>query len=191
MFYNSLIYFCYYYNLVVNGVYSFYRELLDRITLPPPPVFVYKVIKFTEPEGEIETDPEDLTDAYIRGLPILVQPDKTRAEYRVTWKRNKTYRIVRSDPSDPSPNHEMFAGILPDPRKRIVMAVLNNPVDNISEDVMNRVLKFAGPRHDFFGNKRLRMRWLFENDDVLPESQLHLLYTDGKLLKFRPDDLLI
>eukprot|EP00959_Pyramimonas_sp_CCMP1952_P103576 2166171-Pyramimonas_sp.AAC.1 len=110
MFYDTLIYFCYYYNYVVTGVYSFYRELLNRITLPPSPVFVYKVIKFTEPAGEIETDPEDMTDAYTKGLPILVQPDNTRMEYRVTWKRNKTYRIVRSDPSDPSPNHEMFAG---------------------------------------------------------------------------------
>lgn len=191
MFYNTMIYFLYYYNYVVSGVYGFYRELLDRLTLPPSPVFVYKVLRFTEPEGEIEEQPMDLTDAYIRGSPILVEPDKTRVEYRVTWKRNKRYRVVRSDPTDPSPNHEMFAGVLPDPKKRIVMAVLNNPEENLSENVINRVLKFAGPRHDFFENKRLRMRWLFENDDLLPDSQLHLLYTDGKLLKFKPDDLMI
>ena len=191
MFYNTLFYCLYYYNCVVGSVYAFYRELVERITLPPPPVFVYKVLKFYEPENEIEEPPEDLTDAFVSGLPILVQPDKTRAEYRVTWKRDKRYRVIRSDPSDPSPTHEMFAGVMPDPKQRIVMAVLNNPVENVSENVLNRVLKFAGPRHDFFGNKRLRMRWLFENDDVLPESQLHLLYTDGKLLKFKPDDLMV
>lgn len=187
MFYNTLLYFCYYCTSITENAYAFYRELLDRLTIPPSPVIVYKVVHI----GEFDTDTEDVTDAYIKGLPISVQSDQTRAEYRVTWKRNKKYRIVRSDPTDPSPNHEMFAGVLPDPMKRIIMAVLHNPVENISESVMQRVLKFAGPRHDFFGNKRMRMCWLFENDELLPESQLHLLYTNGKLLKFEPDDLLI
>ena len=85
----------------------------------------------------------------------------------------------------------MFASVTVDPRQRIAMAILNNPVESKTDDVIQRVLKFAGPNHNFFGNKDFRMRWMFENDDLLPESELHLLYTDGRLLKYGPDDLLI
>lgn len=201
-----LFYVWYYYSYVVNSVYDFYREFVDRLTIPPPPAMVYKVVCFPtvtecaccentdsprdeKPECVCCAPEKDMTHEYQIGRAIRPTPEY-RVEYRVQWKRSRKYRVVCSRDTDPSPHHDMFASVKPDPRKCIAMAVLNNPVESKSADVIQRVLKFAGPNHDFFGHNAFRMRWMFEHDDLLPESELHLLYTDGRLIKYGPDDIL-
>jgi hypothetical protein len=213
IFYNTVLYWLYYYNYVVNGIFEFYHEFVDRLTIPPPPAVVYKVLRVPneieenaekesnqkeieenaehkEPETHQLVDAIDCTRDYHRGIKI-VPDDHYRVEYRLTWRRHRKYRVVCLDASDPSPCHDMFAGVSPDPKQRIVMAVLHNPKENLNENVIERVLKFAGPKNDFFGNKRLCMGHLFANDDLLPDTMLHMLYTDGRLLKYLPNDPLL
>jgi hypothetical protein len=172
----------YYYTCVVN----FYTELLNRVTIKPPPLFVYKVLKVTDEHQE------DLTDTYLNGGDIQTPDDVSWVEYRFTWKRDKKYRVVCTHPEEPGPSHDMLARANgTSNHKRIVMAVLVNPSANIEENVIDRVYKFAGPRSDFFGNKHLRMKHLFYNDDIDSETVLKVLWSDGSLLSYEPDTTLI
>jgi hypothetical protein len=116
---------------------------------------------------------------YFKGLPLESHPDR-RVEHRVTWNGSK-YRVINE-----APRYDMFVRR---ESKKILMAVLHNPVENAEENVLERVVKFAGPNHDFF-ESNVRMRWLFESDDVLDDTVLVLLMSNGAILKFAPDDVI-
>lgn len=164
---------CYYMMYYYSYVVTFYSDLFNRLTMKFPPLMVYKVMQVTD-DGY-----EECTDLYFKGLPLKSHSDQ-RIEYRVTWNRAK-YRVVNE-----SPRYDMF---LRRDAKKIIMAVLHNPVENVEENVIQRVVKFAGPNHDFFETD-VRMRWLFESDDVLDETVLVLLMSNGAILKFEPDDVI-
>ena len=174
--------------LLLNAMYyytclkNFYAELLARVTLKPSPMFVYKVIRNV---GDSE---QDITDPYLNGVDVQPTPDDDSwVEYRLTWKRDKKYRVVCVSPGDPGPSHDMLVRKNSSAKKCIVMAVLVNPTENIEEHVLDRVYKFAGPQHDFFENKNLRMKHLFRNDDLEPDTVLKLLWSDGSLITYEPD----
>ena len=163
------MYMMYYYTRAV----SFYADVFHRLTMKFPPLMVYKVMQVTE-DGY-----EECTDLYFKGLSLRSHSDQ-RIEHRVTWNGSK-YRVVNE-----SPRYEMFTRR---ETKKIIMAVLHNPVENVEENVIHRVVKFAGPNHDFFESE-LRMRWMFESDDVLDETVLVLLMSNGAIMKFAPDDFI-
>ena len=165
-----LMYMTYYYSRVV----AFYSDLFNRLTMKLPPLMVYKVMRVTDDDGY-----EECTGLYFKGLPLESRVDQ-RLEYRVTWNQSN-YRVVNE-----SPRYEMFTRR---ETKKIIMAVLHNPVENVEENVIHRVVKFAGPNHDFFESE-LRMRWMFESDDVLDETVLVLLMSNGAIMKFAPDDFI-
>lgn len=167
---NMLCYMTYYYTRFL----TFYSNLFYRLTMKLPPLMVYKVMRVTDDDGY-----EECTDLYFKGLPLKSHPDQ-RVEHRVTWNGSK-YRVI-----DEAPRYDMF---LRRETKKIIMAVLHNPVEDVEENVIQRVVKFAGPNHDFFESE-VRMRWLFESDDVLDETVLVLLMSDGAILKFAPDDVI-
>jgi len=164
------MYLMYYYSCLT----AFYEDLFNRLTMKLPPLMVYKVMRVTDDDGY-----EECTDLYFKGLPLKAHSDQ-RIEHRVTWNGSK-YRVVNE-----CPRYDMF---LRRETKRILMAVLYNPVENVEENVIQRVVKFAGPSHDFFDSD-LRMRWLFESDDVLDETVLVLLLSNGAILKFAPDEVI-
>lgn len=177
-------------SFIINALYyytcikEFYEELLNRITCKPPPLFVYKVIRYFGVDGE-----EDITNRYTNGQGIT-PGDGESIEYRFTWKRDKKYRFVCIRPDDPGPSHDALTKpVTPGPR--IVMAVLINPQENIEEHVMERVYKFAGPQHDFFSNKHLQVKHMFYNDDILPGTVLKILWSNGSLLSYCPESTLI
>ena len=181
---NCLNYFMltalYYYTCVTD----FYTELFNRITCKPPPLVVYKVVRYFGVDGE-----EDVTARYTNGQEIK-PGEKETIEYRFTWKRDKKYRFVCTRPDDPGPSQDA----LTQPTtlgKRIVMAVLVNPTENVEDHVLVRVYKFAGPRHDFFHNTHLQMKHMFYNDDMLPGTVLKILWSNGSLLSYYPESTLI
>ena len=183
-----------YLNVLVSNVlyfysmmYSFMDELVVRVFTIPMPLYVYKVIQYqSNDEDEI-----DRTDDYRSGNVCLdVSSDDSRIEYRVLWKRTKRYRIISTNKKQIQPQHEMFVGggklstyIKP------VCAVLNNPDENVEDNVLERVLKYMGPRYDFFGQS-VKMSHLFENDDLQENTELHMLLSNGKYVSYKPDDII-
>jgi hypothetical protein len=183
----------YYYTRIT----TFYAEFLNRITSKPPPLVVYKVVRYFGIDGE-----EDVTDRYTSGQDISIPENNESSnessnesiEYRFTWKRDKKYRVVRTGPDDPGPLHDALAkaaviGTFLGPK--IVMAALVNPDENIEAHVLDRVCKFAGPQHDFFHNKHLQMKHMFHNDDMLPGTVLKILWSNGSLLSYDQETTLI
>lgn len=156
---------------------SFYGNLIYRLTMKFPPLMVYKVMQVN---NDIDGY-EECTDLYFKGQSIKSRSEQ-RIEYRVTWNTTK-YRVINE-----TPYYDMF--LRRETKKTIIMAVLHNPVENVEENVTQRILKFAGPNHDFFGNNNIRMRWMFESDDLLDETVLVLLTSNGSLLRFKPNDMI-
>ena len=76
---NEFMFFVwYYYHYVVNSVYNFYRELIDRVTIPPSPCMVYKVmcIPIENNSEIIEINSEkDMTREYHEGKLIRPTPE--------------------------------------------------------------------------------------------------------------------
>jgi hypothetical protein len=181
-------------NFFVNAFYyytcitKFYAEFLNRITFKPPPLFVYKVVRYFGIDGE-----EDVTDRYMSGQDIRIPESESdeSIEYRFTWKRDKKYRVVRTRPEDPGPSHDALAKAVTFTGRKIVMAVLVNPEENIEDHVLGRICKFAGPRHDFFHNKHLQMKHMFYNDDMLPGTVLKILWSNGAQLSYDQETTLI
>jgi len=163
---------------------EFYKELINRITIKPPPLFVYKVVRYFGVDSE-----EDMTVRYMSGHDIVPGDDEI-IEYRFTWKRYKKYRMLRTLVYDPSPSHDALANTTTSGAK-IVMAVLINLQDEIEENVLDRVCKFAGPRYDFFNNKHLQMKHMFYNDSIVPEVVLKILWSNGTLLSYDHESTLI
>lgn len=179
------------------SVDSFFREIATRVTCTPMPMYVYKVVHIDE------NSDNDCTDDYYRGrfmeqvvLKSNNDPDDFesvyqdhRVEYRLTWNRTSKYRVVSTISSPMQPKHEMFVGSQGlSTRPKIMCAVLKD--DDGSCNVVERVLKYAGPKHDFFDQKEFRMRWMFENDDLKTDTRLELLLSNGKTYTFGIDDII-
>lgn len=164
-----------------------FNEIIWRLFARPMPLYVYKTIKYND-----EHLSEDVTDDYIDGNLLLSNDidDTERIEYRVAWKRTSKYRMVFSKQNPISPTHELFAGAFGlSSKPKIMRATLKNLEENIEENVLQRVLKFAGPKHDFFGSNNFKMEWMFENDYLHEQMELELLLTNGKSFTFSPNDI--
>lgn len=168
------------------SVDAFFKEMTTRVCCTPMPMYVYKVIHSDEHKDT------DCTDDYYRGLflesSVLVSkhPDD-RVEYRVTWNRNAKYRVVSTLSSPKQPTHEMFVGSGGlSTRPKILCAVLKDEEGTCN--VVDRVLKYAGPKHDFFEQNGFRMRWMFMSDDLQEDTVLEVLLSNGKIHAFGVDD---
>jgi hypothetical protein len=186
---------------VVNKWYSldsFCREIATRVTCTPMPMYVYKVVHIDE------TIDKDCTEDYYNGCfmeRIVLKSNDTgdfesvdeyqdhRVEYRITWNRKSKYRVVSTLSSPMQPKHEMFVGCGGlSTRPKIICAMLKDGDGTCN--VVDRVLKYAGPKHDFFEQKEFRMRWMFENDDLKPDTRLEMLLSNVKTYTFGIDDII-
>ena len=169
-----MIYMLYYWSRLVH----FYSDIFERLVMKLPPLSVYKIMSVTEDGYD-----EERTDLYFKGKSL--KTNEERIEYRVTWQGTK-YRVINE-----VPRYDMFVRQEPQTYKNIIMAVLHNPVENVEENVTSRVTKFAGPNHNFYEQSNIKMKWLFESDDLLDETKLVLLLSNGLMLKFAPDDEIV
>ena len=170
---------------------AFINEMIWRLVMTPMPLYVYKVVKYKDDHWS-----EDVSTDYADGNVLLNTTigDTERIEYRVTWKRTSKYRIVLTKEWKEctiNPAHELFAGAFGlSSKPKILRATLKNHDDASEDNVMDRVLKFAGPRHDFFGNGGFKMGWMFENDYLHDNIELDILLSNGKSFTYAPSDVI-
>jgi hypothetical protein len=170
-------------------VRGFFTEMVTRVVSTPMPMYVYKVLSY-DSFGVV-----DYTDDYCKGLRIKnastddTYAENNRTEYRVTWNRTKKYRLISTTNSPMYPQHEMFVGTgMLSSRPKIICAVLKD--DDGECNVTERVCKYAGPKHDFFGQQKCKMRWMFE-DYILDESTVLLvLLSSGSHTTYGFDDVI-
>lgn len=146
--------------------------LVIRFTEPIQPLRIYKILKINNDSHDIY----DLTNSYIHGEMQLDLYENERVEYRFMWMNRKNRMITTNPYHAPS--------IIDMTQKQtvslyIIKAILLNETDNICENVLERVLKYAGPHHDFY-DEEVKMEWLFENDDLeqIP-FYLFIMYSNG------------
>lgn len=192
MFLEWMMYFAYKWSCVR----AFFTEMVTRVCCTPMPLYVYKVVRYEDNMTET-----DCTDDYYKGKPIAVakaQPiteteneplseNENRLEYRVTWNRRNKYRIVSTNSNIVYPHHELFVGTgTLSSRPKILCAVLK---DSDGEcNVIERVLKYAGPNHEFFNQHEFKMKWMFEHDDLKEDTILFVLFSNGSHRTFSAND---
>ena len=159
-------------NTIIQYVKTQFDYMCIRLTEPIQPLRIYKVLKIKESHDVI-----DCTNEYLQGNLQLNLNEDERVEYRYMWTDRKNRMI--------STNEEMVPNLFCMTRKPpkqvfIIKAILFNEDENLCENVIDRVLKYAGPQHDFY-NEQIKMEWLFENDD-LEEARvfLFMMYSDGR-----------
>lgn len=163
-------------------VREIFIEMVTRVVSTPMPMYVYKVLTY-DSLGVV-----DRTDDYYKGA-IIKNDTGDRTEYRVTWNRTKKYRLVSTTSSPMYPQHEMFVGTgMLSSRPKIICAVLKD--EDGECNVIERVYKYAGPKHDFFGQKEFKMRWMFENDELKESTVLLVLFSNGTNTIYGSDDVI-
>lgn len=169
-----------YYQLVHRHVYS----LILRFWHPRAPMDVYRVLKYMSGTAEYT----DLTRQYLQGERMGLS-DAEYLEFRVLWKGSIYRYLVGQQDSYPKYD-EFLSPTLQESAHtpRIVNAVLMKVGDiSTRQDVLNRVLKFAGPKHDFF-KKMVCVHQVFINDDLDDTFQLILLRSNGKINTYSTQD---
>jgi hypothetical protein len=160
----------------VTGIFS---SILTRLTSPFQPLNVYKVIKYSI------NDSEDKTDLFLNGC-IIPFSETEYLEFRVKWLKTK-YRFIVSASQPNYPSFVHFTKL----KKSIwiIKAILINPDDNVSEDVLTRVLKFYGPNLNTFDNLTLTVDQMFKTDELKDTMRLMILTSLGDVLTFQPCDV--
>jgi len=165
--------------------------MMIKMFTPSMPFSVYKAIKYYEDNDEI-CDEKDITKDYYDMKPLdCFMEDKERIEYRVNvYSKVKTkfvpYRVISTKNCEIDPSQSIFV-------KRQTMG-LNYIMDailyrgDIKTNVTDRVLKFAGPEHNFFNNTHLKMKWMFENDELEEGTSLVLYFKNGSTKAFEKCD---
>lgn len=155
---------------VVHMVKNQFEIFFIRLFEPIQPLRIYKILKISDAH-----ETTDLTNVYFKGdLKLDINPDE-RIEYRYMWMNRKSRMIS---------NKESCPNIIGMTTKKpitvfIIKAILLNEDENVCENVLERVLKYAGPHHDFY-NETIKMEWLFENDDLETfRSFLFIMYSNG------------
>lgn len=189
MFLEWMMYFAYKWSCVR----AFFTEMVTRICCTPMPLYVYKVIHYEDNMSET-----DCTDDYYKGKPVVVKritetenetplENENRLEYRVTWNRRNKYRIVSTGTHVIYPHHELFVGTgTLSSKPKILCAVLKDSDGDCN--VIDRVLKYAGPKHDFFNQQEFKMKWMFEHDDLKEDTILFMLFSNGTHHTFHAND---
>lgn len=172
-------------------IQAFFVEMVTRVMSTPMPMYVYKVMTYDH-MGEA-----DCTEYYYKGLSIPhVLPssdeeptDDHRIEYRITWSRNKKYRIVSTLSNPLYPQHEMFVGTgMLSSKPKAICAILKD--EDGECNVIERVYKYAGPKHDYFGQSEFKMKWMFENDELKETTVLSVLFSNGTHKTYGIDDII-
>lgn len=163
---------------------QYISNCMIRMFEPLEPLRVYKVIKIHN-----ETrDATEVTTDYFKGMLNPRCNENERYEYRFTWLGTKSRMISTfSDVCSPSYTNMTLKTSNSHPLY-IMSALLFNRDENVCENVIERVLKYAGPNHDFY-DKELKMDWLFENDDLeIINVFLVIMYSTGKKICFKPGE---
>ena len=162
----------------VTGILS---SIMNRLTSPFQPLNVYKVMKYS-----LEADEsEDSTHLFLNGC-VIPFSDVEYLEFRVKWLNTK-YRFIVSANQPNYPSFVYFSKL----KKSIwiLKALLINPDDNVSEDVLARVLKFYGPNLNTFDNLALTVDQMFKTDELKDTMRLMILTSLGDVLTFQPCDV--
>ena len=173
----------------VCRVYNLFQMMFQHFTYPWMATKVYRVLRYSTTNDK--DSEEDVTSVYAAGN-VPPCTDNQYLEYRVTHK-GKSFRVLSFNNDQRDPCVSMFHKKMVNPTRkgRIISAMLRDPVSEISEDVYERVMKFAGPNHDFFGTTPI-MKWLFMNDDVHDiDADLVLRLSNGRVLVYKPDDVIL
>ena len=195
------VYFQYVKCLVLKLMYELYFRIIMKIT----PFYVYKVYAY--PYDEM-LNRIDITNNYYDGFYTKCTPSigYPRIEYRCLWK-GKKYKVnslkeipkreITEDVTLPmmfpkkcnvnEPCLSIFS------RKKVEKYIMEacltvrndenaNDIERI--DVTQKILKFAGPNHDFF-NQPMIVKWIIKNQNKPIEySYLHIMYSNGQLSKY-------
>ena len=171
--------FMYTYTYIQNIILTQLEDLLlfmSKLIEPSMPMYIYKVIGYdnTNPDNKI-----NLTTDFFAGNDyfnkVESKYDNYRIEYRYTWKRCK-YRYVTCDDTNPFFNLQGIFKRKPF-SKKIVFASLSD--HSCSDDVLNKIKKYAGPNHDFY-NIKLKPNWLFPSDEFKEGDTLTIFDSHGK-----------
>lgn len=117
---------------------------------------------------------------------IREKMDSFRIEYRYLYQRSKYRYAVDPDETDPSfPSNLDGDGSF---TAKPLMARVCFP-EGKNEIVLSRVLKYAGPRGDFYGGNRVRSQWLFPwwTTESFDGVTLHILDTYLRMHVFQLD----
>ena len=161
-------------------------SLCLRFWHPRQPIDVYAVKRYKILD-EDEFDVQNITMDYINAKHIPIETNEF-VEMRMLWKTDPyRYLIYKTDPNFPS--YDQFTKSI-SPMTRIICAILINPNNqntNDECDVLSRVCKFAGPKHDFF-NKPIKVRYMFMNDGTDENTRLYILRQGGKVNEYKMND---
>ena len=156
-----------------------------RLFEPLEPLRIYKVMKIHN-----EThDSTDVTTDYFKGSLNPQCDENERYEYRYTWLGTKNRMIsTSSNVCSPSYKDMTLKSSKTETPSYIISTVLFNRDEDICENVLERVLKYAGPKHDFY-DKDIKMDWMFENDDLETiKTFLIIMYSTGEKICIRPGE---
>ena len=164
-----------------NFFTGFFSSIFIRLTFPFQPLNVYKVMRYSLKANETE----DCTNSFLNGC-VIPYSETEYLEFRVKWLKIKYRFIVSSD----QPNYPSFVQFTKLKKNIwILKAILINPEDNVSEDVMSRVSKFYGPNLNTFNNLSLTVDQMFKSDELKDTMRLMILTSLGDVLTFKPNDI--
>ena len=185
MYVNVLVYTYYYVTTVFKHIRDFTIEMSREHIMP------YQVYKVTRCNKNICGMEQELSHEYREGVFSKLRLDEY-IEYRVLF-RGKKFRCLSTTEQFIEPCLTVLQKTkeINDPFKnpRIISAVMCNKFDNCEVDVFERVLKFAGPNHNFF-NQILQTRWIFGDaiDQMNDENMLRIIYSNGIINTFSPNE---
>jgi hypothetical protein len=205
--------FCNIYNRIIVAYDSFvlesqYRTLLVMLyghelmkyikyvywksCIPGMPYIVYKVNKGTLMNDSQSIKISKISKDFFNGFVPKQNNDFIwdYIEYRVMYKFQK-YRIfsLKGNIIEPTLHLLQSHGMKsPLNHPRIIGACLTNKVNDLQENVLDKILKYAGPNHDFFGQK-VKPKWMFNKQVMIDgEHDLCIFYTNGSIHSFSTNE---
>jgi hypothetical protein len=154
-------------------------SFLYSIAEPSMPLTVYKVLIYDEcSEQKI-----DVTDSFNKGKAFEHSYEDFRIEYRYWWNSQK-YRYISYQPfTKPFIDLEHLYK-KKSFKQRIIAASLKRSSmfydENILDDVLKKVKKYAGPQGDFFKNQ-FKPKWFFPSEDFNDDEILTTMTSHGQV----------
>lgn len=192
---NTYMYFLYFKALLFKTFF----EYMDRFNRKVMPFYIYKIYAY--PSDELK-ERVDISSDYFDGFAVAPTKSFPRIEYRCIWK-NKKYKINSVQNFGTNLDTDTIPILLPsltkinDPclssfagkcrKKFIVQAFLCDNTDCV--DVTKRLIKLAGPKHNFF-EQPIISKWILKSP-VEKYNYLQILYSNGDVMKYTMSEEII
>lgn len=163
-----------FFSKIIKDVIQYITNMLYITTRQSMPFYIYKVIIYDNVSNENIDVTQQFYEGkdYFRNIPF----ENSRIEYRYTWLGSK-YRHVSKDGNFTNMSSlfckEMFC-------KKYIQAELIYKLDDNSEDVITKVKKYAGPKHNFY-NMKIHPTWMFPSYDDMTDFTMELTDSHGFL----------